>query len=123
MNEGGECNFIGGPWNGFTTQGKGQQGGESTPLNKAYVLRGEEKMGILEPHRPLKLQRGDHLVTLSGGGAGVGRPEHRDPDAVRADVRNELVSVEMARDVYKVVIDPETFEIDHAATDSLRNAS
>jgi hypothetical protein len=27
---------------------------------------------------------------------------------------------EMARDVYKVVIDPETFEIDHAATESLR---
>jgi N-methylhydantoinase B len=120
VNEGGECNFIGGPWNGFTTQGKGQHGGEATPLNKAYVLRGDEKIDILEPHRPLKLQRGDHLVTLSGGGAGVGCPEHRGPDAVRADVRNELVSVEMARDVYKVVIDPETFEIDHVATDSLR---
>ena len=60
------------------------------------------------------------IFILSGGGAGIGRPEHRDPNAVRVDVRNELVSVEMARDVYKVVTDPETFEIDQAATESLR---
>ena len=52
----------------------------------------------------------------------MGNPEHRDPEAVRADVRNELVSVDMARQVYKVVIDPETFAIDHSATAELRMA-
>jgi hypothetical protein len=41
---------------------------------------------------------------------------------VRADVRNELVSPRMAKDVYKVVVDPETFEIDQAATSALREA-
>ena len=92
-------------------------------MNKAHILRGSEKIDILEPHRPLKLQRGDHLVTFSGGGAGVGRPSERDPEAVRRDVRNELVSVEMAREVYKVLIDPETLEIDEAATAELRKAS
>ena len=64
----------------------------------------------------------DHLCTFSGGGAGVGNPAERDPEAVRADVRNELVSPRMAKDVYKVVVDPETFEIDQAATSALREA-
>jgi N-methylhydantoinase B len=123
VNEGGEFNLLGGPCSGFTTQGKGQQGGEATPLNKAHIIRGQEKIDILEPHRPLKLKSGDHLVTMSGGGAGVGKPEKRDPEAVRDDVRNELVSVKMAKDVYKVVVDPETFEIDHAGTARLRKAS
>ena len=36
------------------------------------------------------------------------------------DVKNELVSLEMARQVYKVVIDPETLEVDSAATKRLR---
>jgi hypothetical protein len=32
------------------------------------------------------------------------------------DVRNELVSLERARDVYKVVLDPDTLKIDAATT-------
>ncbi len=123
VNNGGDFNLLGGPWSGFATQALGAQGGEPTPLNKAYVQRGEERVDILEPHRPMKLKGGDHLVTFSGGGAGVGRPEDRDPTAVRDDVRNELVSVGMARDVYKVVIDPQTFEIDQTGTAELRRAS
>jgi N-methylhydantoinase B len=123
VNENGDCNSLGGPWCGFTTQGDGQHGGEATPLNKAHVLRGQEMIEIVDPHRPLSLKRGDRLVTLSGGGAGVGRPEDRDAEAVREDVRNELVSVEMARDVYKVVVDPETFEIDQVGTAEARRVS
>lgn len=122
VNQSGECNFIGGPWSGFTTEAKGQHGGQNAPLNKAHILRNGERIDILEPHRPLKLQPGDRLVTLSGGGAGVGRPADRDPEAVKDDVRNELVSVQMAREVYKVVIDPETFEVDQAGTAKLRKA-
>jgi len=44
--------------------------------------------------RPLK--SGDVIISLSGGGAGVGRPEERDPAAVRLDVKNELVSLKAA---------------------------
>ncbi len=120
INEGGKCNFIGGPWSGFSTQAEGQQGGEATPFNRAYIVRDDKKIDILQPHLPLELKSGDHLVTLSGGGAGVGKPEERDPEAVRADIRNELVSLEMARRVYKVVVKSDTFEIDHEATRKLR---
>jgi N-methylhydantoinase B len=120
VNEGGPARNIGGPWNGFHTQAPGQQGGGATPLNQAYVLSAGERTDILEPHIPLTLQPGDHLVTLTGGGAGVGDPATRDPEAVRMDVINELVSLEGARRVYKVVLEPETFAIDHAATAVLR---
>lgn len=66
------------------------------------------------------LKSGDHLVTLSGGGAGIGKPEARDPEAVRKDVRNELVSIQMARKVYKVAINPGTLEVDYQETRRLR---
>jgi N-methylhydantoinase B/oxoprolinase/acetone carboxylase alpha subunit len=52
----------------------------------------------------------------------VGRPQERDPEAVSADVWNELVSAEMARNVYKVVVCPRTFEGDQNVTAKLRKA-
>ena len=67
------------------------------------------------------LKTGDKLITRAGGGAGVGNPEERDPEAVRMDVKNELVSINMARDVYKVVLNPDTLEIDYKATQDLRS--
>ncbi len=46
-------------------------------------------------------QHPDLLVSLdSPGGGGFGPPSERDPEAVRADVRDELVSVEKARELY-----------------------
>jgi N-methylhydantoinase B len=120
VNEGGECSSIGGPWSGFSTQAPGSQGGQATPLNQAYVLKGGQRINITQPHIPVELQCGDHLVTLSGGGAGVGRPEERDPAAVRADVKSGLVSLEMAKKVYKVILKPDTLDIDTEATGKLR---
>ena len=39
------------------------------------------------------------------------------------DVKNELVSLEMARDVYKVILDPDTYEVNQDATLKLRTRS
>jgi N-methylhydantoinase B/oxoprolinase/acetone carboxylase alpha subunit len=56
-----------------------------------------------------------------GGGGGIGRPEERDPQAVWDDVYiNEFVSLEAAREVYKVAIDPVTRQIDEDQTKALR---
>jgi N-methylhydantoinase B len=123
VNEGGDCTNLGGAKSGFNTSGPGQQGGEPTPLNKQYVIRGKERIDNIHPKIPLDLKAGDHFVVLSGGGAGVGRSEERDPEAVRIDVKNELVSLEMAKNKYKVVFKPNTLEIDYEATNRLRNKS
>ena len=122
VNENGPCTSLGGPWNGFQTQGEGQQGGYPTPLNRASILRGEKEIPITQAHTEVELQPGDHLLTMTGGGAGVGKPSERDPEAVSRDVKNELVSLEMAKNIYKVVIRPDTMEIDDGATRKLRTS-
>jgi len=50
----------------------------------------------------------------------VGRPEERDPEKVREDALNELVSLQVAKDVYKVVLDPVTLMVDQEKTRVLR---
>jgi N-methylhydantoinase B len=66
------------------------------------------------------IQPGDVIITKSGGGGGVGDPLDRDVEMVRMDVLNRYVSINKARDVYGVIIDPDTVVMDYAATDRLR---
>ncbi len=118
-NEGGEAMMSTGNSQGETTKGPGALGGHPTPFNKCYVTRGKEqvtfKVGRIYPIYPK-----DVITKISGGGAGVGNPEEREPEKVREDVVKEFVSLKAARDIYKVIIDPDTLEIDQAATKSLR---
>jgi N-methylhydantoinase B len=67
-----------------------------------------------------RLQTGDKSIDYVMGGAGVGNPLERDIDAVRHDVRDELVSVESAKNDYGVIIDPATIEVNIEATEELR---
>lgn len=69
----------------------------------------------------VRLERGDAYKMLSGGGGGFGQPVERDVEAVAEDVREGYVSAEVAREVYRVVLD-ETGAVDHAATGALRAA-
>ncbi len=119
INEGLDCTYNTGPCDGWNTQGQGQQGGFPTPLNKAHISRGGEQIPIYS-HRIHNVKAGDIVVCHSGGGAGVGQPEERDLEAVRMDVKNELVSPKAAKEVYKVVLNPETLEIDQKKTRKLR---
>jgi len=49
------------------------------------------------------------------------RALEREPEKVREDVLKEFVSIEQARDIYKVVLTPDNLEIDYEATKSLRS--
>lgn len=117
---GGDSINMGGPMDGFITQGLGQAGGSPTPLNKAYTIREGVQTEISDPRGRTHFTEGDHFLIMSGGGAGVGYAKERDPEAVLEDVRNELVSIQMAKEVYKVVIDPINFQIDKVETERLR---
>jgi N-methylhydantoinase B len=55
------------------------------------------------------------------GGGGFGDPRTREPERVREDVRDGLITVEEARGDYGVVMDEEG-EIDLAATARIRSA-
>jgi N-methylhydantoinase B len=67
------------------------------------------------------LDTGDVLVNDTGGGGGYGDPFERVPASVAQDVRNGFVSLGSAARDYGVVVDPETFDVDQAATARLRN--
>ena len=49
--------------------------------------------------------------------------EERDPGMVREDVMDGMVSLAQAREVYRVVLDPETLELDLQETEKLRSAA
>jgi len=68
----------------------------------------------------VQIKTGDILVKHSSGGGGVGSPAERGPELVREDVENGLVSLKATRDVYKVVLNPRTLEIDYTKTKVLR---
>jgi N-methylhydantoinase B len=62
----------------------------------------------------------DRITFELGGGGGFGVAFKRDAGRVRDDVIAGLVSIEGAARDYGVVIDPGTYEVNHAATEALR---
>ncbi len=67
---------------------------------------------------------GDVVSVRSGGGGGWGPPARRAPELVAADVGEGLLTVEEAREVYRVALRPAggAWEVDAAATERLRAA-
>ncbi|GKX35421.1 MAG: methylhydantoinase [Rhizobiaceae bacterium MnEN-MB40S] len=122
MEPGGEGKFTGGRGivmdyrvradNGFLTAGYtrskfpawGVEGGHDGSPN--YVeFRPKEG----EPERfafvsGLATHRDDVIRVVTGNGAGLGDPKERDPDKVRSDVKNGLLSAERALEVYGVKV-------------------
>ena len=97
----------------------GLLGGTAGEENRMWIRRKGELM-TLHTKDIQSSEPGDVLITKSGGGGGVGNPVDRDVDKVDWDVLNEYISVERAREVYKVVVDPKTFQVDYDATNKLR---
>jgi N-methylhydantoinase B len=118
-NRGGEAGMASGSSDGDHTQPPGAAGGDPGPLCQAF-LQHDGQTSPLQSHRMYQVQTGDLLIKLGGGGAGVGDPKERVPERVRRDVRNGMVSLERARQVYGVALDPLTLAVDEQATASLR---
>ncbi|MBI3968490.1 MAG: hydantoinase B/oxoprolinase family protein [Chloroflexi bacterium] len=68
------------------------------------------------------IAKGDTAITVTPGGGGWGNPKERDPRSVAWDVREGFVSPQRARDLYGVVVDPRTGEIDQSETTRLRGS-
>lgn len=66
------------------------------------------------------LKMGEKLACYCQGGCGVGDPLDREVESVKKDVLNDIVSPESAREIYGVVLNPKTLEIDKAASKKLR---
>jgi N-methylhydantoinase B len=64
---------------------------------------------------------GTILFQQAGGGGGYGDPRLRKAEKVAEEVKNGIISIEQAREVYGVVVDPDSFVLDEEATRQLRN--
>ena len=120
-NVGGDAGIATGSSDGEIVRAPGALGGEPTPNSRSSLIR-DGKSETIRGHRLYELKPGDVILKISGGGAGVGPPEVREPEKVRVDVVNEFISIEKAREKYKVVIDPQTLEVDKQATARLRES-
>lgn len=121
INEGSNGRMSTGSSDGDVVQGKGAQGGQRVPRARTFILRDNEKIRI-KPHRMAEVRAGDVVVKLSPGGAGVGDPWLRSIEKVVADVRDEKLTVDAARLIYGVVLDPVTLKVDMDFTNKLRSA-
>jgi N-methylhydantoinase B len=119
-NQGGDAGIATGSSDGEVVRGPGALGGEPTRNNRGFLLR-DGKESIIKGHRLYQLKPRDTILKLTGGGAGVGDPAERDPQDVLWDVLNEYVSLEKAREIYKVAIDPLTRRVLDDETMRLRS--
>jgi N-methylhydantoinase B len=80
-------------------------GGEDATPPVVVVNPGRpDEQSMLKCSR-VKLRRGDVIRTMTGGGGGFGPAADRDPEAVRADVRDGHVSPEAAQALYGVEVE------------------
>jgi N-methylhydantoinase B len=79
---------------------RGREGGHDGAPGRVSLASGQALRGKGQQTIP----PGERLRLELPGGGGFGDPRERDPESVRADVRNGLVSADAARQVYGVIV-------------------
>jgi len=87
-----------------------------------YVRDPEGKAEELGSKRTVGLEMGDVVSVQTPGGGGRGDPLERDPQDVLRDLRDGKVSLERAKEIYGVVTQPSSLELDATQTQDLRKS-
>ena len=102
----------------------GLHGGGPGSLNSLRLQTPDgEELAPLSLDLLTGIPKGTIYHQLAGGGGGYGDPRERPAEQVAREVRDELISVEAARERYGVVIDPADLTLDEEATRLLREGS
>lgn len=101
----------------------GLLGGRPGIVQRLTLTRGDAEPVEIDTNSFYTLNEGDVFEVISSGGGGFGDPHRRDAELVLRDVREGVVSVDAARTVYGVDIDPDTLEIRRDETRSIRAAT
>jgi len=97
--------------NGGHAGSGGCRGFEDIVTGERTFYRG---MGII------KMDDNQVAFYIAPSGGGWGSPLDRDMEKVREDARDEFISVHVAKEVYGVILDPDTYEIDYESSRKLR---
>ncbi|MFZ7101557.1 MAG: hydantoinase B/oxoprolinase family protein [Peptococcaceae bacterium] len=98
-------------------------GGKAGTTGRFVINPGTPKEVVLKTGKVSEviLKAGDVLSAQTPGSGGYGDPLRRSTGLVLQDIREEKVSAEMARQLYKVAVNPAQQEIDPAETQRLRD--
>jgi len=99
----------------------GVLGGHEASGSKTFKVLPDGKVVQLPAKFTGELDKQSKLIVITPGGGGWGDPFTRDPEKVLWDVVEGLVSINRARDVYGVIINPHKMEVNLGATKELRN--
>ncbi len=97
---------------------RGVQGGLPGARSQ-FVVNGEL---FVDPKKTINVTAQDVITCSGGGGGGFYPPDSREPQRVLADVRDGIVSLDAARSLYKVAIEPGSLDINWPQTNRLRSA-
>jgi N-methylhydantoinase B/oxoprolinase/acetone carboxylase alpha subunit len=100
------------------------QKGEPIPhsLGELMEIYGDQVQEVYPASPMMPTTENDIVASQCWGGGGSGDVIERDPADIVQDIRNRVSTVEMAKDVYCVSIDPQTLEVNEAETRKLREA-
>lgn len=94
---------------------QGRAGGSAGRAGRITLSTG----AVLRSKGEQTIPAGTTLIWESPGGAGHGAPHKRDPESVARDYREDLVSLDAARRLYRVGLTPDG-QVDPEATETLR---
>ena len=119
-------NFVEGRWNFERARRRGCPawglwGGRPGETGGYFLRRAGEEAFVAMDGARKPVEADSEVIVSTGGGGGWGNPLERDPERVRWDVLEELISAEAAREQYGVVLGDDLV-LDAAATAALRRS-
>ncbi len=97
-------------------------GGAPGSCNLAFINEGKPGQKELRAKETVQLKKGDTYTSYPSGGGGWGDPKGRDPESVREDVRNGIISRQNGEKIYGVALTGEGLTVDAEKTRGLRAA-
>jgi N-methylhydantoinase B len=96
----------------------GANGAAEGSRNEFEIVKSNgEVAGPFGKYARYPLQKGDVVRLITATGGGYGNPLNRPAEKVALDAKNGYISIEQAKELYGVMLHPDTFEVQGFTTD------